>query len=170
MGGPEGPLWLVGMMGSGKSSVAPLVARAIGRRWVDVDDLVVSRTGKSIDAWLAESEPAFRVAEVEALRSLVREPVVVATGGGAVTGDGRTVMASSGVVVWLHASDQELRRRLGYDDSRPLLRSDATALEVLARERAPLYAECADHVIETEGADVEQVAAKVVEAWSGSAG
>jgi shikimate kinase len=169
MGGAGEPLWLVGMMGSGKTTVAPLVAAAIGREWVDADDLVVSRSGQSIDALFALSESVFRDVEVETLRSLAGTPVVVAAGGGAVTGAGRDVMAESGVVVWLRTSLEELRRRLADDDTRPLLRESSRALEQLFDQRAPLYESCADHVIDTEGSDPEQVAAMVVAAWRGSA-
>lgn len=162
----EGPLWLVGMMGSGKSTIAPLVAELLGRDVVDTDSLIERRSGRTISELFAESEAAFRGEELAAVRSVAGDAIVVAVGGGAVTTEAAEIMAESGVVVWLRAEVATLASRLTDDDSRPLLLDDdGTRLFGLASERAPLYAAVASGAVDTDGKQPEAVAREVVEVW-----
>jgi shikimate kinase len=147
------PLWLVGMMGSGKSTVGRLVAERVGCGFVDTDDLVAMRAGAGAADLLTIDPLAFRRAEAEAVLDIAVSEVVVATGGGVVLDDGSVaVMRSSGLVVWLDAPVEELVRRVGSGEGRPLLGSDPiTAMEALLEERRARYQEAAHVTVDASG-------------------
>lgn len=150
-------LVLVGMPGAGKSSVGRRLAKRLGRPFVDADDELVRRSGRTVRDWFAlDGEPAFRAAESALLADLLAAPgaSVVAAGGGVVldpanrallTGDGATV-------VWLRAEVPYLLSRvLQKQDHRPLLDEDPEArLSALHAARTPLYAEVADITLDVE--------------------
>lgn len=163
-------LWLIGMMGSGKSTVAPLVAAALDREWVDTDDAVENIAGRRIADLFAESEAAFRDVEAEVIDELVGSETVVACGGGVVTQPALTeAMVRSGVVVWLRATAETLVGRVGAGTGRPLLGGDpTTAIERLLTERGGLYRAAAGFVVDTDGSTPEEIAAEVVSAWNAS--
>ena len=138
---PDG-IVLVGLPGSGKSVVGRLLAERLGRPFVDTDELVERRTGRSPAAIIDEDgEPAFRAAERLAIGTI--EPgAVVATGGGALNDPlNRWDLWQHGAAVWLDAPGEALVSRLAADGAaRPLLRPDPlAALRRLAEERAPFY-------------------------------
>ena len=111
---------LVGYRGCGKSSVAPLLAAALGWSWVDSDDVVETQAGCSIrQIFESEGEPGFRVRETAALRDLLgRTQLVIAAGGGAVLAEeNRRMMTAAGPVVWLQASDETLASRISGDSA-----------------------------------------------------
>jgi len=159
------PIWLIGMMGSGKSTVAPLVAAALGRHWVDADTLIEERTGCSIANLIGESETRFREAEVAAMRALATGQAVVATGGGAVMTEAAEIMRHNGVVVWLRCRVETLVDRVGNGSARPLLTEGSAALEGIDSERRDRYLALADVVIDTDDLNPEAVANVVVKAW-----
>ena len=159
------PIWLIGMMGSGKSTVAPLVAAALGRQWVDADTLIEERTGCSIADLIGESEMLFREAEVAAMRALAAGQAVVATGGGAVMTEAAEIMRHNGVVVWLRCRVETLADRVGNGFARPLLTEGSAALEGIDSERRDRYLALADVVIDTDDLNPEAVANVVVKAW-----
>ena len=102
---------LVGFMGSGKSSVGRLAAKALGFQFTDTDQMVVERTGRQIsDIFQTDGEAAFRTLETEAIESLARsERHVVSTGGGAVLSEyNRQMLRDLGFVVCLTASEDIL--------------------------------------------------------------
>lgn len=123
------PVFLTGMMGSGKSTVGRRLAHALAADFVDLDERVERIFGQSVRELFAASETEFRRKESVALESLLGEPafssraVVVATGGGIVTGDrNRELMLEAGVVVFLHTPVEDLVRRLrAQPGERPLL-------------------------------------------------
>lgn len=166
---------LVGMMGSGKTTVGRLVARRLGRPFVDVDDAVVRRAGLSVSELFAgQGEAAFRSLESQCLGDALGDPAgsgvadeaggtVVAVGGGAVLdAANRARMARSGPVVWLRARPETLAERLGGGEGRPLLaestRDAVSTLAALAADRAPLYEQVASVVIDVDGLSAEEVA------------
>lgn len=159
---------LVGMMGSGKSTVGRRVAALTGREFVDLDETIVAREGISIpEIFATDGEAAFRRAEWEALVAVLdrTDPVVVATGGGVVTSATcRDLLGRSAEVVWLRADPSALAERVGDGRGRPLLSGEdpAAVLSRLAADRDPLYAATADVVVDTEGLVVEAVADLVV--------
>lgn len=159
-----GPIWLIGMMGSGKSTVAPIVAAALDREWVDADALIEQRLGVSAADALLESEDQFRGAEIDVIRSLVNEPVVIATGGGAATTPAAEIMRSSGVIVWLRATVATLAARVGGGEGRPLLAGGDAALIRIESERRDIYAALADIVVDTDDVEPAAIAELVVEA------
>jgi len=127
---------LVGMMGSGKSTVARELARLLGRRFVDTDAEVERRAGRSVAAIFAErGEPAFRALERQVVQGIAG-PVVAALGGGAFCDPGNAEhLIRVGRVVFLDVSPAAASRRLGAGEGRPL----AGQWEGLLRRRLPLY-------------------------------
>jgi 3-dehydroquinate synthase len=166
-----GHLTLIGFSGTGKSTVALLLAGRLGWHALDSDALIVERAGKSIPRIFAEDgELAFRKLEAAVHEELAaRERVVVAAGGGATLLDEtRRAIAEAGLVVCLEATPETIVQRLATangDDERPLLR-EANPLERIRRlksRRAALYA-LADFTVNTDGLTPEEVA-KQTAAW-----
>jgi shikimate kinase len=169
----SGHVWLIGMMGSGKSTVAGLLGRRLGLPVVDVDAEIEARLGCSIgQLWGERGEPAFRDLEAAAIaRVAPGEPSVVATGGGVVLdADNVARMRVTGSLIWLTASPAVLRRRVGAEEGRPLLDDgDRTArLEAILDARREAYADAADLVLDTEGLTPSQIAERIEEWWSES--
>lgn len=164
-------LVLVGLMGVGKSTVGPLVADALGRRFIDLDAEVERRAGRTVRELVTiDGEPEFRRLEAETMAELVAapNPVVLATGGGAVLdAHSRQLMRDRPLVVWLRASVDTLVDRVGGGDAglRPLLDDGPVeALTRLAGERDDLYREVADVEVDTTLDDANGVAASVLTA------
>lgn len=170
---PSGTLWLVGMMGSGKSVVGDLVASRVGAEFVDLDEEVSARAGASIpELWRREGEGAFRELEAAAVERLSGEsggPRVVATGGGVVLrADNVEAMRSSGTVVWLDAPAEVLLQRVAGGEGRPLLAGGPERLSALLAARRALYETAGHHRVQTAGRSPEEVAQEVAELWSAS--
>ena len=153
---PEAPknLVLVGFMGSGKSSVGRLAAKALGFQFTDTDQIVVERAGRQIsDIFATDGEAAFRALETEAIASLAHMAgYVVSTGGGAVLSEhNRQALRALGFVVCLTASEDILFERVARNSKRPLLQTEnpRATLSKLIRERAALYEAAAHHTLDT---------------------
>jgi shikimate kinase len=147
-------LSLVGMPGSGKSTVGRQLSRRLGLPFFDSDHLIEQRLGCSIREYFAqEGEAAFRDIEQQVLEGLAQGPdAVVATGGGAMLREAnRRALRDAGKVIYLRSTPEELYRRLRHDTQRPLLQvADPMAkLRTLHAERDPLYREAAHFHIET---------------------
>ncbi|MBU6334751.1 MAG: shikimate kinase [Chloroflexi bacterium] len=157
---------LVGLSGSGKSSVARALALQLGAPLRDTDALVVAMARRSIAAIFAESgEDAFRDDEAAALAvALADPPAVIATGGGIVVREGNRRQLRAAATVWLDAPAELLLARLrAHDEARPLL-AGADPLARLAAQRAqraPWYREVAAYTIDTAGLDVAAVCARI---------
>jgi 5-deoxy-5-amino-3-dehydroquinate synthase len=157
---------LIGMMGSGKTTVGRAVAARLGRRFLDSDAEIEARTGRTVaEIWAAEGEAAFRRLESEVLAEALAadEPAVVAAAGGVVLDPAnRDRLRRAGTVVWLRADPATLARRVRKGDHRPLLDSGpAEALARLAAERRDLYAELADVVVDVDGLSTDEVIERV---------
>ena len=163
---------LVGFMGSGKSTVGPILAQLQNRPFVDLDDEIVKDAGRPIDAIFAqEGEDGFRRRESRALqRALDQDDCVLAVGGGAPKDDDNWERIRSGNwVVALTAAPAELARRLNGSIDRPLLKPDPTAaIDTLLRERIHRYLE-ADVVVSTDGLAPEVIAARLSDQLSAHA-
>jgi len=164
---------LIGLRCSGKTTVGRAVAERLGWDFVDADEELVARAGRTIaDIFAADGEAAFRALEKETLADLCRRRnVVIATGGGAVLDpDNARVMREGALVVHLDAPTEVLWRRMqtdpATDEQRPALTDlDGKAeMEAVARKRAPLYEVARHLVIDTEALDVEAAAVAIVEA------
>lgn len=159
-------LWLIGMMGSGKSSVGAILASTTSLPLIDTDGLVEQRSGETIPALFAQGEPVFRQWERSVIAAVAEgQPAIVATGGGAVLADSNRSCMEEGTVVWLQAPVDELARRVDGSKSRPLLIEGTAALSALAQERTAVYEELADIIVETNGCTQAQVAQAILDLW-----
>ena len=166
-------LWLIGMMGSGKSHVGRRIAELSGLPFVDTDDRIVFESGRSIsDMFDVDGEAEFRSVEETALRSAAAEPVaVIATGGGAVLSEVNVeVMRRSGTVIYLEADPSTLARRVGADESRPLLRAGDPlgAMTEILNRRGGLYRAAAHVTIQSDDRDLDEVAREAIAVWNES--
>jgi len=160
------PVVLVGLMGSGKSTVDALVAEATGRTFVDVDVAIRERTGKTVRRlWEEGGEAAYRRLESDAvLQTLRRDDVVLAAPGGVVLDPVVRAALRNAFVVWLRTEPATLAQRVNDDDHRPLLGQHPHAvLAKMADERSGLYEQVADLVVDTDHADATSVAGQVVD-------
>jgi shikimate kinase len=164
-------LWLIGMMGSGKTTVGRLAAKTLGVEFIDTDQEIAWRVGCSVaQLWGELGESAFRDMEKAAVARVAGLNAVVATGGGAPLDPGsREIMGSSGKVVWLRVSPAVTVERIGDPKDRPLLAnipSTEAAVRSLLEERADAYQSAADLIVDTDGHEPEDLAREVVDAWS----
>lgn len=168
-------MWLVGMMGAGKSTVGPALAARLGRPFVDTDAEIEREAGASVSAIFGrEGEAEFRRRERLAIDAAGQGVAVVALGGGAVAQPGALEQLSEqGVLVYLKASPRVLLARLGDCRNRPLLAELAPAereqgLKTLLEARRGAY-EAADLVVETDGRDPAEIATQIA-TWLSASG
>jgi shikimate kinase len=150
----SGNLVLVGMMGSGKTTMGRTLSRHLGKTFVDSDEEVQKRTGVTIPhIFDIEGEAGFRQRESSVICDLsMRDNMVLATGGGAVLAEqNRIALQQNGIVIYLKASVHDLWQRTRHDRNRPLLQTaDPHAkLAELHQQRDPLYQQIADIVIQS---------------------
>ncbi len=147
-------VFLVGLMGAGKTSVGRVLAKRLGKAFYDCDQEIERVTGVKVPLiFEIEGEAGFRARETRMLQELTgRRNIVLATGGGAVlSAANRKLLSDNGVVVYLRAAVADLWQRTRHDKNRPLLKTaDPRArLEQLFAERDPLYREIADIIVDT---------------------
>ena len=153
-------LYLVGMMGSGKTSTGRPLAERLGYGFVDADAVIEQAAGCTIpEIFEQDGESGFRAIETQVLNAISqRHSLVVATGGGVVTQSPNWGLLHSGIVIWLDVDREQLLKRLRADTTaRPLLQrpDPEAALDALLNERRPLYAEAdLTVVIDEEPPDV----------------
>ena len=160
-------LYLVGMMGSGKSSTGRPLAERLGYGFVDADAVIEQAAGCSISQiFERDGEAGFRAIETQVLSAISqRHSLVVATGGGVVTQPENWGLLHHGIVIWLDVVPDQLLQRLQADSTvRPLLQTadPEAALDALLAERRPLYAE-ADLTVVIQHETPEQVADGVLQ-------
>ncbi len=163
-----GNLILVGMMGSGKSTMGRILSKHLGKSFFDSDCEIQARTGVSIPhIFDVEGEAGFRQREAAEIETILqRQQSVLATGGGAVLlKENRCLMQKQGIVIYLQASVQDLWLRTRHDKNRPLLQTaDPLAkLNELFVQRDPLYLEVADIVVQTGRQSVQSLMLHLVE-------
>lgn len=158
------PVFFVGFMGAGKTSVARRLARTCGVASVDMDTYIERREGKKVKDIFAESgEAAFRAIETEVLRELSAkpDPMLVSCGGGVVvTPANHDVFRAAGFVVHLEVTADEAAARISDTSTRPLFQN-LEAARARCIERAPLYASVADVTVSTAGKSVPVIAREV---------
>jgi shikimate kinase len=154
-------------MGAGKSACGRLLARRLGRCFVETDDMIVATDGRSIPEIFRESgEARFRQLEADTLESLkLKSGDVIATGGGMPCRDGRMeLLRELGTVVWLDGDVGELHERASRLGNRPMLEGRSmTEIDALYRARQPYYRR-AHITIDTTGIGADQVVARILTA------
>lgn len=162
-------LWLIGMMGAGKSTVGPLAAERLDVPFVDLDERVAGGAGMTVpEIFAAEGEAGFRRREEDAVAAAAGAPAVVACGGGVVLAERNVArLRASGMVVWLDAPAAELEQRVGAGGGRPLLAGGEASggLGPILEARSAAYAAAAHHRVATAGRTPEEVAREVVQLW-----
>jgi len=164
---------LIGLMGSGKSSIGRRLAALLDRPLIDLDAYIVAGTGLSIPAIFEKyGEAEFRRLETGALREVIGRDAVIATGGGVVLSvENRALLKAHPPVIWLKGSPEFLAGRVAGDSNRPLV-AKGNALDTLrklAQKRNPLYAECAHAVMDRDVMGKDETARNIIrflESWS----
>jgi shikimate kinase len=170
----RGNVFLIGMMGAGKTTIGRLLARRLKLRFIDCDHEIEARCGVRIPLiFEIEGEPGFRQRETQTLAELTAlEGIVLATGGGAVlAAENRNRLAANGTVIYLRADPDALYDRVRQDRNRPLLATPDPLgkLRQLFAERDPLYRKVADMVVESGKQNpstlARQIVGKLEAAW-----
>lgn len=156
-------IFLVGLMGAGKTTVGKLLAKHLGKTFIDSDHEIELRTGVKIPViFEIEGEAGFRKREEAVIADLsTRKDIVLGTGGGAVlSASNRELLRTQGTVVYLRGTPEQLFERTRHDKNRPLLQSGdpLTKLRDLFAERDPFYREVADLVVDTGRQNVSSFA------------
>ena len=158
---------LVGLMGSGKSTVGRLVAARLEQGLADSDTAIQAATGATVrELWESGGETSYRALESRVVLDAIAQdpPVVIAAPGGVVLDPAVRAALRSAFVVWLRADPATLAARVRPGDHRPLLGDDPQAvLARMAVERAALYGEVADAVVDVDGLEPDHVAELVLE-------
>lgn len=160
-------IFLVGLMGAGKTTVGRALAKKLNKRFIDSDHEIEARTGASIPLiFEIEGEAGFRQREAEVIRDLTAQSdIVLATGGGAILRqENRACLKERGTVIYLRASVNSILQRTSHDKNRPLLQTadPRQKLEQLMREREPLYLEVADFIVETGRPNVQSLVQTII--------
>ena len=159
-------LYLVGMMGSGKSTIGKHLAHTLSYRFIDTDEVIVQATSQSINQIFAEQgEATFRDIETQVLAQVAPYThTVIATGGGMVIKQENWSYLQSGLVVWINVSVDELIARLSRDRSRPLLKTDDLRhkLTTLLAQRQARYAQADATVTHQPGEKVDAIASRIL--------
>jgi shikimate kinase len=162
---------LIGYRGTGKSTIARLLAKRLGFDSIDTDDEIERRAGKSIAAIFSEDgEAAFRNLEADVVAELSRKRgLVIALGGGAVVREAnRTAIRLAGIVIWLKASVEMIARRTAVDETTPSRRPRLTAdgglseIETVLAAREPIYRACATLQVDTDNKTPDAVVEEIV--------
>ncbi len=157
-----GTIYLIGFMGSGKSTIGLALADKLEKTYVDTDQFIIETHQREIaDIFRVNGESTFREYETSALKD-VSTYEVVSTGGGIVEkNENLQTMQKNGLIFYLHASFKEISSRLEKDETRPLWKSDVEDKLNLYHRRIPLYKKCADHIINTDGKSVDKIVQEI---------
>ena len=161
-------VFLIGFMGSGKSTIATCLAKNYGMDMIDMDQLIVEREGMSIsDIFEQKGELYFRDAETNLLIQMQEEQnKVVSCGGGVVLREENVqAMKESGQVVLLDAKPETILERVADDDNRPLLHGNKNVqfIRDMMKKRQPNYERAADFIIHTDGKSADMICKEIIE-------
>ena len=153
---------LVGFMGAGKTTVGHLLAGKLGLAFIDSDQIIESRAGRSIrEIFASDGEPAFRELEHEVIAELLRgQDAVLALGGGAAEHPATRDALQASQVIYLHVGYDEAMRRVSRDAGRPMLRSPD--LPAVFERRLATYRSVATHTVVTDGRPPQDVGLEII--------
>jgi shikimate kinase len=160
---------LIGLRGSGKTTVGRILAQKLGRELVEMDELVTRRAGLAIpEIMVKHGWGRFRELEEEVTGQVAKlDNIINASGGGVVTSEKNIIeLKKKGILVWLQAGADTLVERTGEDKGRPPLAGGRTAredMEITLKEREALYRRAADLSVDTEDKTPEEVAEAIIE-------
>ena len=164
-----GNLYLVGFMGSGKSTVGKIIAYKTGYKFVDIDKLIEERENKTIPQIFKEyGESYFRQLEKHIIQEFTEKSGYIVSTGGGLGADIENMkkMKKSGTVVWLDVSLDEILKRTEKDSTeRPLLKNPREKIEKLYKDRKKVYS-MADIHIKAENKSPEEIAQEILDKWS----
>jgi shikimate kinase len=162
----QSPIFLLGFMASGKSTVGPVLAAKLGRLFIDLDRVIEAKVGSTITELIArEGEERFRQIETETLREAAsRGGAIIAPGGGAITRpENRELMSRLGITVWLDAPFELCWRRIQQDGAtRPLAPNEKSA-RARYEQRAPLYRQASIQVSINQSHSPEDISETIIE-------
>ncbi len=162
-----GNIYLVGFMGSGKSTVGKIVSKKTGMDFIDVDQLIEEKERKKIrEIFKEKGEQYFRAKEKETLNEITsKKNLVVSTGGGlGADAENMKKMKQTGLVIWLDASIKTILERTKNDTDRPLLQQPYEKIKKLFEERKKIY-RMADEHIKVDGKTPEEIAEVIIKRW-----
>lgn len=157
-------IYLIGFMGSGKSTIGTYVEKTYNKSFVDTDSFIEKTYNKKIPViFKEEGENQFRQYEIEALKTL-KNYGVVATGGGIVERElNYQTMHENGIVIYLQTSFKHILKRLEHDASRPLWKQDIKERKALFDRRHELYVAFAKEVLSTDTKSIEEISREIIE-------
>ncbi len=159
---------LIGFMGTGKTAVGRLLAKKLGRKFIELDSLIEQKAGKSIpEIFQQDGEIAFRELEIEVTKEVARKKnTVIACGGGIILNKiNIDRLREGGIIVYLTASPRAILKRVANEKGqRPLLEVDDPTLTIrnLQKFRKPFYERAADVTISTSKLDIDAVAEQII--------
>ena len=161
-------IFLVGLMGSGKTTIGKFLAKKLNYYFIDSDLLIEEKTGVKVPLIFEyEGETGFRKREAKILSEVVeKENIVLSTGGGIILAkENRQKLSNNGFVIYLNADIEELVERLTGDKNRPLLKNVdiRSKLCELLDQRSALYESVADYIINTKNKRVSEIASEIIE-------
>ncbi len=159
---------LIGYRCTGKSTVGRILSKKLGWNFVDTDELIEKKEGKSIEEIVSEKGwREFRRIEKEVIEEVSRyRNQVISTGGGAVLDkENRERLKKNGFIVWLRAKPETIKERMLRDKKRPSLTGKAPEEEIeeVLKEREPIYRECSDLIIDTDHICQKKIAERIIE-------
>lgn len=164
--GEKENIYLIGFMGSGKTTVANRLGQIFGKRKMEMDDVIEGRAGMPIPMiFERQGEESFREQETQVLRDITMDGAVISCGGGTpLREENRALMKKSGKIVYLTVRPETVLQRIERGQTtRPVLKGhmDEDYVHDLIQKRDPAYRNCADFIIETDGKDVETICKEI---------
>ena len=160
-------IYLIGLMGSGKTTLGKILSKKLDKNFYDSDHVIEEKLGVDVPMIFEyEGEAGFREREKDSLKELVsKQNIVVGTGGGIILSKyNRDLLSDNGIVIYLKSNQKDLIKRMKNDKTRPLLK-DGNIDEIikkLCKEREPLYEDIADFVIMTKNKRIHEVVNEII--------
>ena len=160
-------IYLVGLMGSGKTTLGKILSKKIDKQFYDSDQVIEEKLGVDVPIIFEyEGEAGFREREKDILKELVGiQNIVLATGGGIILSkSNRDLLAKNGIVIYLKSNQKDLILRMKNDKTRPLLKNGniEEIIKKLCKEREPLYEEIADFEIMTKNKRIHEIVNEIM--------